>query len=280
MNVFENADDSDHGCWIDSFAQGFVIKADVAASNRNVKFLAGLSDAINHLRELPHDVRLLWIAEIQAIGRAHRSRTRASHVACRIGDGVHRPKLRIEIAPPAVAIERHGEPALRALDADDASIPGARTFNRVGLHHVVVLLPDPTLPADIRTGEQVLQVAREIARFGQLDRCRHLPRHRRLPSFEGTLVHGRIVGKRFVRNFGNNFSVVKHAHLAVTRDAADFDGVESPLLKYAEDFFFAALLRHQQHALLGFAEHDLVWRHAGFALRHAVQFDLGSDVAA
>ena len=74
--------------------------------------------------------------------------------------------------------------------------------------------------------------------------------------------------------------MVKHAHLAVTGDAADFDGVETPLLEYAEDFVFAALLRHQQHAFLRFAEHDLVSSHAGFALGNAVEFDLGSDVAA
>ena len=48
----------------------------------------------------------------------------------------------------------------------------------------------------------------------------------------------------------------------------------------AEDFLFAALLGHQQHALLRFREHDLVRRHAGFALRHAVQFDLDARLAA
>src|SRR5256885_13063133 len=40
------------------------------------------------------------------------------------------------------------------------------------------------------------------------------------------------------------------------------------LLEDRQDFMLAALLRHQQHALLGFAEHDLVGRHAGLALRN------------
>ena len=58
------------------------------------------------------------------------------------------------------------------------------------------------------------------------------------------------------------------------------DGVQAPLAEDAEDFFFAALFGHEQHALLRFGEHDLVGRHAGFALRHAVEIDLDADSAA
>ncbi len=36
---------------------------------------------------------------------------------------------------------------------------------------------------------------------------------------------------------------------------------------------FAILLRHQQHALLALAQHDLVGGHAGFPLRNAVELD-------
>ena len=50
--------------------------------------------------------------------------------------------------------------------------------------------------------------------------------------------------------------------------------------KTRKDFLLAAFLRHQQHALLRFAQHDLVSRHAGFALRHEVEFDFSADVAA
>ena len=74
--------------------------------------------------------------------------------------------------------------------------------------------------------------------------------------------------------------MLEHAHLRIAGDAADFDGIEPPLLEYAEDFLFAALLRHQQHALLRLAQHDFVRRHAGFALRHAIEFDLDAGAAA
>jgi hypothetical protein len=74
--------------------------------------------------------------------------------------------------------------------------------------------------------------------------------------------------------------VFEYAHLRVARDLADFHRVQSPLLEDAKDFFFAAFLRHQQHALLRLAEHDLVRSHAGFALRDAVQFDFDSSAPA
>ena len=72
----------------------------------------------------------------------------------------------------------------------------------------------------------------------------------------------------------------EYAHLRVAGDLADFNRIESPLLEDAEDFFFAALLRDQQHALLRLAEHDLVGSHAGFALRDAVEFDFDAGAAA
>src|ERR1035441_401293 len=83
-----------------------------------------------------------------------------------------------------------------------------------------------------------------------------------------------------VGNFGDNFAVVADAELAVAGDDADLGGFEAPLLEDAEDFVLAALIGHQQHALLALGEHDLVGRHAGFALRDAVKFDFDADFAA
>src|SRR5450432_2434913 len=70
------------------------------------------------------------------------------------------------------------------------------------------------------------------------------------------------------------------AEPSIPGNETDFGGFETPLPEHAEDFVLPALLRHQQHALLAFGEHDLIGGHAGFALRDAVQFDLNSDFAA
>ena len=134
---------------------------------------------------------------------------------------------------------------------------------------------------------QILGLASSRFRFpvrsevsAEPDALRHFARHRRLPALQRTLVDRSVVGERFVGNFGNNFSVLQHAHLAVRGDAADLDRVESPFFENAEDFLLAAFLRHQQHALLRFAQHDFVGRHAGFALGNEVKFDFGSYMAA
>ena len=63
-------------------------------------------------------------------------------------------------------------------------------------------------------------------------------------------------------------------------DAADLDCVQAPFFEDAKNFLLAAFLRHQQHALLRFAQHDLVCRHAGFALRHQIEFDFSSHMTA
>ena len=114
----------------------------------------------------------------------------------------------------------------------------------------------------------------------ELNVLRHFARHRRLPALQRTFVHGSVVGQRLIRNLGDDFAVLQHAHLVVGRHPADFHRIEPPLFKDAEDFLLAAFLRHQQHALLRLAEHDLVGSHASFALRHAVEFDLDADAAA
>src|ERR1700690_2959343 len=93
-DVVENSNYTENRRRINSFAQSLVVEADVAAGNGNFEFLASLGDAVNRLRELPHDVRLFGIAEVQAIGRARRGRTRASHVAGGFSDCVHGTELR------------------------------------------------------------------------------------------------------------------------------------------------------------------------------------------
>src|SRR5579884_3661604 len=79
-------------------------------------------------------------------------------------------------------------------------------------------------------------------------------------------------------NFGGDFAVILDDGQAAFRDAADDDGVESPLLEDVEHFALAAVFRDEQHALLRFAEYDLVRRHAGFTLGNfgKVDFDAGA----
>src|ERR1700722_3099280 len=230
-------------------------------------------------------MRLFRIAKVEAIGCGYWSRARTCPLARSLSHSVHGAQPRIEIAPAAIAIESHGQPTLRvagvcSLDADYAGIARARRFHGVGLHHVIILLPHPALAADIRAGKKLLQSRGEIVGCAELHTFWHLARHRRLPPGQRTLVYRSIVGQSGIRNLRDNFSMLQHAKFVVVCDDADFYRIESPLFEDAKNFLLAALLRDQQHALLRFAKHDLVRRHASFTLRHTVEFNLNSYAAA
>src|SRR4051812_46182315 len=108
----------------------------------------------------------------------------------------------------------------------------------------------------------------------------HLPRSLWLPFLYGTVVDRRVIGERGVRDVGDEVAVLINAHAVLANHFADGHCIESPFFKDAEDFLLAPFLGHQQHALLRFAEHDLVCGHAGLALRYAVKFNLKSYTAA
>src|ERR1700722_6628755 len=278
--VVQGSYNSEHGRGINSFAQSFVVETDVAAGDGNFQLFAGFRDAVDGLGELPHDVRLFGIAEVEAVGCGHGSCSRTGDFAGGLGDGVHRSKARIEITPAAVAIERHGKPPLRALNSNYAGITCSGRVDRVRLHHVIVLLPYPALAADVGAGEKLLEMPREVGGGVEFDVLRPLARDGRLPARQRTFVDRSIVGQRLIRNFGYYLAVFEHAQYVVRCDFADFDCIESPLFEDTEDFVLAAFLRNQQHALLRFAEHDFVGSHAGFALRNAIEFNFDSNAAA
>ncbi len=94
------------------------------------------------------------------------------------------------------------------------------------------------------------------------------------------MINRRIVGERGIGNFGDNSTVLQHPHPVLADYAADLDRVEPPLAEHAIDFFLAAFLCDQQHALLRFAQKNFVSAHAGLALRYAVHLNFDPNVTA
>ena len=141
---------------------------------------------------------------------------------------------------------------------------------------------DPALGADVGAGEKFLEVGGVVAIFGQLGERfgGRIERDGRFPCADGAMVERRIVGERLVGNVGDELAVMADAQARLGLDGADDDRIEAPLCEDAQNFVFAAFFGDQQHALLAFGEHDLVSAHAGFALRHAVEFDVEAHAAA
>src|SRR5581483_9186510 len=100
------------------------------------------------------------------------------------------------------------------------------------------------------------------------------------PAFDGPLVKRRVIGESMVRDLCHDLPMLQHAHFPVIGYSTDFDRVEAPLFEYAKNLVLATLLCDQQHALLRLAEHDLVGRHAGFALGDTIELDFNSHMPA
>jgi hypothetical protein len=94
------------------------------------------------------------------------------------------------------------------------------------------------------------------------------------------VVQRRFVGEFSVRDLGHSLAVLPDAEFAIAGHGADLDRFEPPLAEDFENFGLAPLGGHQQHSFLRFRKHDVVRRHAGFALRDAVELDLDADLAA
>src|SRR5205085_4201674 len=240
--VVQHTDNPEHRCGINAFAQSLVVKADISTCDRDFELLAGLSQSVDNLRELPHNVSFFRIAEVEAVGCRDRRRAGTSDVACRLGHCMHGTEAWVEIAPTAVAIQRHGQPSLRAFDANDSRIPGTRALHSVGLYHGVVLLPHPAFPADIPAGQHFLEVGGQVGYLAQADVLRLLARNWWLPALQRTLVDGGIVSQSFVRNLGHDFAVLQDAHLPVGGHATDFDSIQAPRFEDAKDLLFTAFL--------------------------------------
>src|SRR5665647_1722941 len=278
-DVVVHAQHADHRRGVDGLAEALVVEAHVAAHDRRVERLAGLGDALDGLLELPVDLALLRVAEVEAVGDRHRQGAGADQVAGRLGDRRLGASIRIEVAVAAVAVVAEGDAALRVLDAQHGGV-GAGDLHGVGLHDVVVLLPGPALARDVGSGEELRERRAQVLR----------PRVRRVVDGDGLVddvagLHGRRADDRALvrqapgRDVRHALAVPPDAkHLAVG-DLADHGAVEIPTL--ADLAHVGDLFRgdDRQHALLALADHDLPGLHVGFAQRYPIGVDVEAHVA-
>ena len=83
-HVGDDADAADRRCRKNAASGALVVKRDVARHDREIEYPTGLADATDAADELPHDLGLLWIAEIEVVGRRTRQGTGSGDVAPRL----------------------------------------------------------------------------------------------------------------------------------------------------------------------------------------------------
>ena len=118
--------------------------------------------------------RALRVAEVEAVRDRRRLGAAAGDVERRLRDRLGAAAARVERDARAVAVERHGDRALRRRQPHDAGV-AARAGDRARADDLVVLLVDPRLGADVGRGQQPQQqVARVAGRRHVLGRERLL----------------------------------------------------------------------------------------------------------
>ena len=91
-----------------------VVEADVAADDGDVERPAGLGHAVDGLRQLPHDLGVLGVAEVEAVDQGHGPGPGAGHVEGRLGHGHGRARAGGRARTSGVGVGGEGQaPAAR-----------------------------------------------------------------------------------------------------------------------------------------------------------------------
>jgi len=105
----DHAQHADHRGGVDVAAAGLVVEAHVPADHGQVEGAAGLGHPVDGLRELPHHLGVLRVAEVQAVDERERPRPDAGQVEDRLGYDARRTGPRADRAPPVVAVGGQGQ---------------------------------------------------------------------------------------------------------------------------------------------------------------------------
>ncbi len=178
---------------------------------------AGFGDAVDGRGELGHDLGLLRIAEVEAVGGGHGGCAGGGHFARGFGHGVHGAELGIEIAQrplPSRAMARPrswpGVP-VPLMRMTPASPPGPMT---------VLVCTMVSYCSWTQRLEQTLALASSFFRSAVKSRSSaslasdfggRFERDGRLPRADGAVVERRVVGERLVGNVGHQHAVVADA---------------------------------------------------------------------
>ena len=108
LEVFNEAEHANDRGWVNCAFGIFIVKTNITARNRRFKGPTGLAYAGNRFLELPVNIGLIWIAEVQAVSNCYRLCAGANHISCRFSHGDSSAHSGIQINIPAIAVGFHG----------------------------------------------------------------------------------------------------------------------------------------------------------------------------
>ena len=158
-HIFEQSDAADDRSRVDRAPVGLVVERDVARDDRNAQRLASLRHSLDRLGELPRDLALLRVAEVETVRQPDRLGAGAGDVARRLEHGERAARPRPEATHAALAVERDGESAVAGPKPQHGGVQ-PRPAHGARADEVVVAAVDPLPAADVRRAEQLEQRVR------------------------------------------------------------------------------------------------------------------------
>ena len=113
LGFFDDAHHRNRWRRVDGAAGALVVKTDIASGHRRIQDAAGLGKSAHRFLELPENLRVVRVAEVQVVGHAERSGAGTGEVARRLGDRDFAAFIRIQINIGGIAIHRQRDEFLK-----------------------------------------------------------------------------------------------------------------------------------------------------------------------
>ena len=203
---------------------------------------------VDRLGELPSDLGLLRVSEVEAVREADRLPADTGNVPCGLEDGERAARERVETRDAALAVEREREPAHRRSQPQHGGVE-PRSPDRSGSHELVVAPEDELAAAKRRRTEQLEERLVRGWRVDDLDRGSR--RASRLPD----LVARALVREQPRGDLPDDLVSPERAQLAGVRHLADDRVLELPAIENGLDGLEHLRANDRDHPLLALGDH-------------------------
>ncbi len=163
-HIMHQADHPDHRRRINRTFGILIVQTDVAADHRRTQHPAGFRHTVYRGLQLPENVRLLRITEVQVIRNRQRLRAGAHNVAGRFAHRDPAPDFRVQVNELAVAVRCHRERLAGAANRHHSGIR-SRLNRRFRADHVIVLVINPFFAGHRRGSQNLFQSVIQIRHF-------------------------------------------------------------------------------------------------------------------
>ena len=281
--VGQLADHADDRRRVDRAAAALVVERDVAAHDRHAERAAGVAEPGHRAGELPGDVRLLGVAEVQAVGQPERLGARAGEVGRALEHRLDGAAVGVDRHAAAVAVDRDGDRrpaaasvAVRASSTAASACSGRRTVREPTMQSYCSNAQRRearlALPSSASSVPPASSPSASVARGRRVDRDR---RRGGLEVVGRALVDERA--DRQVADQRRRRRSTRRRPESVTSPIAV--ALTSQLVADRQHLVDAVGLDHAEHPLLGLGDHDLERLHVGLAQRHAPHVEVDPDLA-